>query len=379
MFGFETFESDDFLRACRLHDWKRVEHMVRAGQADVDVMSSESMSPLMYSITANNDVMFDFLVSRGADLEQEGASRETPIFLTLDSDKMLRHILLFDVNVNHQNEDGVTPLMRTLQNKNIEASILLLDAKADVNATDKNGSTPLMFALGIEDLESCILCLDAGADVNAVDIYGMSVLHHAIRTYDMAFIYLLFEYDVEITQDAMSYAMCCRHTNIVQLFIERKAPTNDMLFDCLTYGVYDLFPTLVEHGVDVHATQDGKTTMDLLFRYLFEWNEMAMVVCKELVLRGVSCMLHTHEHIMERVHSMELLEWLSAHCEGTPLDQECAICLEFMHKYNHVRTECGHLFCKTCLFKWYQQQDSCPLCRRELDLEDFFPRPQISW
>ena len=42
---------------------------------------------------------------------------------------------------------------------------------------------------------------------------------------------------------------------------------------------------------------------------------------------------------------------------------------EFMHKYNHLRTECRHLFCKTCLFKWYQQQDSCPLCRRELDLK----------
>lgn len=371
MFGFETFESDDFLRACRLHDWKRVEHMVRAGHVDIDSMSSEHMSPLMYSVTAENDVMFDFLVGRGADLELQGAFQETPVFWTLNSDKMLRHILLFDVNLNHRNRYGVSPLMRTIRDKNIEASILLLDAGADVNASDNDGSTPLMIAFEAENLELCILCLDAGADPNAVDIYDMSVLHHAIRTYNTSFIHLLFEYDVEITQEAISYAMCCRHTNIVQLFIERGAPMTDVLFECLTFGVYDLFPTLVDHGVDVHATQDGKTSMDFLFQYIFKWCASAINVCKELVLRGVSCMLYTHEHIMERVNNMELLEWLSTHCDVPTLEQECSICFEVMQKYNHIHTECGHLFCRTCLFKWYQQRETCPLCRRDLDIEAF--------
>ena len=372
MFGFETCESNVFLRACRLHDWKRVEHMVRAGQADVDSMSSESMSALMYSITAKNDVMFDFLVSRGADLEQEGASQETPIFWTLKSDKMLRHILLFDVNVNHQNKHGISPLMRCIEHINIEACILLLDAGADVNAADTSGFTPLMYAFEGQNLELCILCLDAGADVNAKNRFDISVLHTAIRTYDITFVHLLFDYGVEITDDAIGYAMNYCHMDVVRLFIERGAPMTNILFECLSFGVYELFPTLLENGADVHATRNGKTTMDSLFSYKrIIWCESDMNMCKELVLRGVSCMLHTHEHIMEHVDDMRLLEWLSTHCDVPVLEQECSICFELMQKYNHIHTECGHLFCKTCLFKWYKERDTCPMCRRDLDIEAF--------
>lgn len=366
MFGMDYFESDAFLRACRLHDWTSVESMVRAG-ADVDALSCESMSPLMYSIMGKNDVIFDFLVSRGADLEQQNVEGETPIFWALKSDKMLRHILLFDVNVNHQNEHGISPLMRCIEHINIEACILLLDAGADVNAADASGFTPLMYAFEGQNIELCILCLDAGADVNAINKFDMSVLHTAIRTSDITFVHLLFEYGVEISDDAIDYAMCCRHMDVVELFIKRGAPMTNVLFECLSFGVYYFFPVLLKHGVDVHATKDGKTSMDMLFQ---NWHPTAVHVCKELVQLGVSCILNTGEHIMERVHNIELLEWLSTHCTvQTDLEQECSICFESIHKYNQIKTECGHFFCRTCLSRWYQRNITCPLCRKEIDDE----------
>lgn len=367
MFGMNYFESDAFLRACRLHDWTSVESMVRAG-ADVDALSCESMSPLMYSIMGKNDVIFDFLVSQGADLEQQNIEGETPIFWALTSDKMLRHILLFDVNVNHKNNNGVSPLMRAVQDINIETCILLLDAGADVNIVDECGYTCLMFAIEAQNLELCILCLDSGASVNAINDFQMSVLHFAIRTCDMIFIQLLFEYDVQITEEVVEYAMCCRHMHVVELFIGRGAPMKNILFECLTYGVYHFFPVLLKYGVDVHATKDGQTTMDILFQ---NWDPTAIHVCKELVQLGVSCILDTGEHIMERVHNIELLEWLSTHCTvQTDLEQECSICFESIHKYNQIKTECGHFFCRTCLSRWYQRNITCPLCRKEIDEEN---------
>ena len=55
---------------------------------------------------------------------------------------------------------------------------------------------------------------------------------------------------------------------------------------------------------------------------------------------------------------------------------ECPVCmLEFgKDSRNTVTTECGHKFHYTCLFKWNQDNSSCPLCRK--DFEDIEPTIQ---
>ena len=46
----------------------------------------------------------------------------------------------------------------------------------------------------------------------------------------------------------------------------------------------------------------------------------------------------------------------------------CVICLEEDHKSCHmifVKTECGHIYCKTCIDKWLSMNDRCPLCMHQ--------------
>lgn len=46
---------------------------------------------------------------------------------------------------------------------------------------------------------------------------------------------------------------------------------------------------------------------------------------------------------------------------------ECPICLEIItEKKNIKKTICGHKFCKECINEWMEQEESCPLCRKEL-------------
>jgi hypothetical protein len=65
-----------------------------------------------------------------------------------------------------------------------------------------------------------------------------------------------------------------------------------------------------------------------------------------------------------------------------PID-ECPICFEHMIENeegdvinkNIIRTECGHLFCKSCLEQWQRNEPNsppynCPTCRQPINRAD---------
>ena len=75
-------------------------------------------------------------------------------------------------------KDGTTPL-HYAANGDAEATKLLLDVGAEVNATDKDGATPLHFAASAGDAEAVALLLEKGAEVNARDKRDSTPLHAA--------------------------------------------------------------------------------------------------------------------------------------------------------------------------------------------------------
>ena len=44
---------------------------------------------------------------------------------------------------------------------------------------------------------------------------------------------------------------------------------------------------------------------------------------------------------------------------------ECSVCLEQITT-SKVKTKCGHFFHKSCIEKWLEQQNTCPICRIQL-------------
>jgi len=80
-------------------------------------------------------------------------------------------------------EGGTTALMYALQSgQRVEAARLLLKGKiADVNAQNKNGETALMRAVDLGEIEVVESLLDRGANVNFSDVLGNSA---AVRAYE---------------------------------------------------------------------------------------------------------------------------------------------------------------------------------------------------
>ncbi|EJD55320.1 hypothetical protein AURDEDRAFT_147853 [Auricularia subglabra TFB-10046 SS5] len=57
--------------------------------------------------------------------------------------------------------------------------------------------------------------------------------------------------------------------------------------------------------------------------------------------------------------------------EAQRSDRRCVLCLE--ERTASCATECGHLFCWTCIVGWGREKPECPLCRQSLDLARLQP------
>ncbi|PBK76685.1 hypothetical protein ARMSODRAFT_948508 [Armillaria solidipes] len=51
--------------------------------------------------------------------------------------------------------------------------------------------------------------------------------------------------------------------------------------------------------------------------------------------------------------------------------RSCTLCLE--ERTDSCATECGHLFCWTCIIGWGREKAECPLCRQSLNLSHLLP------
>jgi hypothetical protein len=59
----------------------------------------------------------------------------------------------------------------------------------------------------------------------------------------------------------------------------------------------------------------------------------------------------------------------SDHCMVHTKKQECIICCECISSFKKLN--CGHYFCKDCIFNWLDTNNSCPCCRTLITLSEY--------
>ena len=97
---------------------------------------------------------------------------------------------------------GRTPLMvACAYYSGVSICKLLIDKKADVNATDQTGVTPLMLAAQSAKLDVVQLLLDRGADANKKDTKGQTALNYAQQATELEYIAKSVK-DCKIDKDA---------------------------------------------------------------------------------------------------------------------------------------------------------------------------------
>jgi ankyrin repeat protein len=166
------------------------------GGADANAITLDGEPPLFMSLhdEVRNIKVIEALVKGGADLNAlspDGRWRPLIVASTLDDPAVALLLIKNGADVDAEDDNGGTPLIRTIDYNNEKIMDALIKNGADVNYVSKNGEfgwTPLIAAVSLsENADKTInFLLGKGAKINGKSKSGMTALIVACLSYEPA-------------------------------------------------------------------------------------------------------------------------------------------------------------------------------------------------
>jgi ankyrin repeat protein len=189
--------------------------LVKAG-AKVDVREAfGQQTPLMWAAARRQPQMMEFLISKGADINANGAARDYQRVATSES------------RAKSMDRGGLTPLMYAAKENCRECVDVLLRHKVDVNKPDPSRVVPVSIAMLNGNWDIARRIIEAGADVNQWDWFGRSPLHVAIANMGSAGSRSPLDSDNPNQNTGR---------DVIKLLVERGANPNQQLYYGATFG-----------------------------------------------------------------------------------------------------------------------------------------------
>ncbi len=169
---------------------------------------------LLKAVKTNNLIMAQTAVFMGADVNCQDDEIGIPVLehaFNAEADiKIIEFLIKSGANVGKEEiYDGFTPLMRACIQDNYDAVMLLINAKAKIDAKNHNGNTALMSAIESAYPKIVEALLLAGADANIKDRNNKSCTQIAI---DQANMYTLSERRKEVKEILVNWPAKIRLT-----------------------------------------------------------------------------------------------------------------------------------------------------------------------
>lgn len=247
-------------RAAALDKASSVRQLLIAG-TDVDTKNCSGKTPLISAVRNNNEVITKLLIDAKANLELTDNDGDTALFnachpsvstnivlmllkagasvrrssftgaTSKNCEHVLRAFILAGVDVNSHNLNGESLLYCAVNNNNLQAVQILLDAKANVKIRNlKNGKQPLHCAAqnGYLEILNLLLSQD-NIDIDAQDFDNQTALHDAASNNCPAIVEALIAAGASqnlqnrYTQTALDIAKNKGYKNIIALFANNAA------------------------------------------------------------------------------------------------------------------------------------------------------------
>jgi ankyrin repeat protein len=152
----------------------------------IEIIDKNDNTMLSYLAYSGSPVDIKKLIKYGANVNHRGYLDNTPLMHVLtyvidpvNHNEIVKILLDAKADVNLPNINGITPLMKAVENENEEIVSMLLLKNADVNATNYGGRTPLMYASHASNQENIKKLISAGANIDAQDDEGKTALMYA--------------------------------------------------------------------------------------------------------------------------------------------------------------------------------------------------------
>lgn len=162
--------------------------------ADINIKVANNSS-LMYAISNQDIEMVKLLLENKADVDFENSNRITPLIKATKkwNIDILKLLLETGIDINFKNSSGVTPLMCISNLQNKKEIDFFIEKSANFDARDNKGKTVLMYALKIKKKNIFKYLLDKVIDINARDDEGKTALMHAVSLKKIFAIQVLLE------------------------------------------------------------------------------------------------------------------------------------------------------------------------------------------
>ena len=131
-----------------------------------------------------------------SEIDKQNENGWTPVYRSIIANNLnvLSDLLKLGANPNLQNNIGETPLYLCVDIDNFEAITILLQNNADCNIPKKDGTTPLHFAKKKNKEKFIKILLEHGANPNLINkLYSQTALHLAVKNKLNEDIILLFK------------------------------------------------------------------------------------------------------------------------------------------------------------------------------------------
>ena len=185
-----------------------------------------------------------------------------------DSIEAVEYYLNKNVDIDTVTYDSITPLMYAADIGSTKITKLLLERGAKTDIVPPNGKTALMASVIGFHLETSELLLQYGANPNSTDYYKQTALHYAVENGDSVMTEMLLDYDAKLTPNAKgdSELIIASHNgdiSLIILLLEYGADTNHKnifgrtaLYTAAQNGYLNVVKALCEAGCDLNITDN---------------------------------------------------------------------------------------------------------------------------
>ena len=166
-----------------------VKELIKAG-ADVNSKDTNGKTALNYCNNMYLLDIYDILIKAGAVFGNRISNKKGAMEKYAKID---REILVKELEYTETGKDLSTPLIRAIENNNVEIFETLIRQNVNVNIPDYTGITPLMRACLKINQYMVKRLIEAGADINKQNYYGNTALTTAVRHSNSSIIFNILE------------------------------------------------------------------------------------------------------------------------------------------------------------------------------------------
>ncbi|CAB3370747.1 Hypothetical predicted protein [Cloeon dipterum] len=291
------------LLASARQKWEVAQQLIEFTNVQVNKSSPDGKSILHYSVMSNKLNFVLGLLDRGAIINLQDSSGETPLHIAAGwsaNPEIVENLLQRGAEVETRNKEMLTALhLAARYNPVPEIIQTLLEHGADVHSQDEDGLSALHQATRHNENPDILkILLDFGANLNAQDSNKRTALHYSAENKQAAeVVQKLFEYGADLdSQDQYGMtplhhaAGCNKNAEMVKILLEKGAKVNSQDNNkqtALHHAIDDakfankVIQQLLENGADIDSKdQEGYTALHLAAGC--EWNpEMVKILLEK--------------------------------------------------------------------------------------------------